>query len=136
MTRDAKRYLLALWAAVAVQIAGRIVDGIWHANHEEFEGASQQLEAHWLLWLGVVLTLAVAALAATRLPARERNAGYAIILAGGALYVPVSVWHFIEHANLNDPELAHYLLGLGQVAIIAGAVLAAVLTLRRPVSAA
>jgi hypothetical protein len=136
MSRDAKRFLAALWVGVAVQVGGRILDGIWHANHDEFEGASQQLEAHWLLWLGVLLTLAVAALAVIRLPASERTAGYSLVLAGGALYVPVSVWHFIEHANLNDPEVAHYFLALGQIAILVGAVVAAILSLRRRVSAA
>jgi hypothetical protein len=136
MSRDAKRFLVALWVGVAVQVGGRILDGIWHANHDEFEAVSQQLEAHWLLWLGVLLTLAVAALAVIRLPAGDRNAGHSLVLAGGVLYVPISIWHFIEHANLNDPELAHYLLALGQLAILVGAVVAAILSLRRPVSAA
>jgi hypothetical protein len=131
MSRDAKRFLVALWAGVVVQIGGRILDGIWHANHDEFEAASQQLEAHWLLWVGVLLTVGVAALAMIRLAPSERNAGYSLVLAGGALYVPVSIWHFIEHANLNDPEFAHYLLALGQVAILAGAVVAAMLSWRR-----
>jgi hypothetical protein len=131
MSEHAKPFLLALWAGVVIQVAGRILDGVWHANHDEFEGASQQLQAHWLLWLGILLTLAVAALAIVRLPAGERNGGFTIVLAGGALYLPVSVWHFVEHANHNDPELAHYLLALGQVAIIGGAVAAAVLTRRR-----
>jgi hypothetical protein len=131
MSREARQLLAALWAGVAVQIAGRVLDGIWHANHDEFEGASQQLEAHWLLWLGILLTLVVAVIAVARLPAAERNGGYSIVLVGGGLYVPVSVWHFIEHANLNDPEVAHYLLALGQGTMLAGAIAAAILARRQ-----
>jgi hypothetical protein len=131
MSREARRLLAALWVGVVVQIAGLVLDGIWHANHDEFEGASQQLEAHWLLWLGILLTLVAAAIAIARLPATERNGGYSIVLAGGALYVPVSVWHFIEHANLNDPEVAHYLLALGQGTMLAGAIAAAILARRQ-----
>ncbi len=128
--------LTAVWIGVVVQIGGRILDGIWHANHDEFEAASQQLEAHWLLWLGVAITLVAAALALVRLPQSERNGGYSVILAGGALYVPVAIWHFVEHANHSDPELAHYLLAVGQVLILAGALAAAVLTRRRHAPAA
>jgi hypothetical protein len=126
----ARPFLIAIWVGVGVQIAGRILDGIWHATNDEFEAASQQLEAHWLLWLGVIITVVAASLAVARVPAGERNWGYSLLLAGGLLYVPVSIWHFIEHANLNDPQVAHYLLALGQGTMIAGAIAALVLTRR------
>jgi isoprenylcysteine carboxyl methyltransferase (ICMT) family protein YpbQ len=136
MTGTARPFLMWIWAGVALQIAGRVIDGIWHANNEEFEAAAQQLEAHWLAWAGILVTLIAAALAVTRLRAEQRNAGYSVILAGGALYVPVAVWHFVEHANYNDPEVAHYLLVVGQVMIIGGAIAAVFLARRdRPVSA-
>lgn len=131
MPTRATRYLQAIWVGVAVQIAGRILDGRWHATHDEFEGASEQLEAHWLLWLGVAITLVAVALAFARLPAADRNAGYTVTLAGLLLYVPVSVWHFVEHASGSDPELAHILLAVGQGTIIAGAVTAVLLARRR-----
>lgn len=130
MTARAKPYLLGLAAGIAIQIAGRVLDGIWHANHDEFEGASQQLQAHWLLWLGVLFTLAVCALAIGRLPAGERSIGYPITLAGCAFYVPIAIWHFIEHSNLNDPDLAHYLLAIGQITIFVGAAIAIVSGIR------
>jgi hypothetical protein len=41
-----------------------------------------------------------------------------------------AIWHFIEHANHNDPAVAHVLLALGQVAMIVGIVLVFVLTRR------
>ena len=134
MSLRAHPLLAAVWIGVGVQIGGQILDGIWHSNHDEFEGASQQLEAHWLLWLGIAITLVAAAV--IRLAESERNAGYAVILAGGTLYVPVAIWHFVEHANHNDPELAHYLLAVGQGVILAGAIAAAILTRRRDALAA
>jgi hypothetical protein len=52
------RQLYALWVAILVQVLGRISDGIWHLNHEDFEGAVDQIEAHFVLWTGVLMTLA------------------------------------------------------------------------------
>jgi cytochrome bd-type quinol oxidase subunit 2 len=117
---------LRRWLAVAaaLQVAGRGLDGWWHANHDQFEGAREQLEAHWLIWLGVLTTLAVCAVALRRLERSERErVGYSVTLVSGLVYVPVAVWHFVEHANRNDPELAHVLLALGQAGMIAGIVL-------------
>lgn len=122
--------LRALWIAVGVQLAGRLLDLRWHLSHDEFEGASQQLDAHWLAWLGVLATLAVVIVA---LAAREQPAGrsgYLVTLLSGLLYVPVSVWHFIEHANGADPELAHLLLAVGQIGMVAGAIVATVIVRR------
>ena len=47
----ARTALQLLWATLIVQVAGRLIDARWHATHDEFEGASQQLQAHWLIWL-------------------------------------------------------------------------------------
>ncbi len=44
--------------------------------------------------------------------------------------MPVAVWHFIEHADGNDPELAHALLALTQVAIVGGAMWATLVVRR------
>ncbi len=128
---DTAGALRALWVAIAVQLLGRALDLRWHVTHDEFEGTSQQFEAHWLLWIGVLATIAVAiaALRSRANPAGRR--GYATVLAFGAFYVPVSVWHFVEHANEADPEVAHVLLAIGQVGMVAGAVLATVLARRR-----
>jgi hypothetical protein len=127
-----------LWAAIAAQLLGRALDLRWHLSNDEFEGVSQQFEAHWLLWLGVLATLAVAIAAARRrdLAPLERS-GYVALIAAGAAYVAVAVWHFVEHANHNDPELAHVLLGVTQLAMIAGALLATygARSSRRPMTA-
>lgn len=124
MSAAVKRYVQAIWIGIAIQIAGRILDGRWHATHDEFEGASQQLEAHWLLWLGVAVTLVVSGLALARLGAGKHNLGFTLLFASGVFYSAISVWHFIEHANHNDPELAHVLLGVTQAAMIIGALIA------------
>jgi apolipoprotein N-acyltransferase len=120
MSRSAA--LRALWVAIGVQLAGRLLDLRWHLANDEFEGATQQLEAHWLLWLGVVGMVAVA-LAALRSPAgdAERGGWYAL-LASAAVYIGVAVWHFIEHANGADPELAHVLLAITAVLMILAAI--------------
>lgn len=114
-----------LWSAVAVQVLGRLLDLRWHLSHDEFEGVSQQFEAHWLLWAGVLMTLVVVLVAARRpdLALQERR-GYLLVLFSGLAYTGVAVWHFLEHANEQDPELAHVLLGLTQIAMILGAVVA------------
>lgn len=126
---SSSRALGALWIAVAVQLAGRLVDLRWHLTHDEFEGTSQQLEAHWLVWIGVLATVAVA-WAVARSERVVGYPGYVLTLAAGLLYMPVAVWHFIAHANGEDPELAHLLLGIAGVGMVTGAVLAAVLARR------
>jgi hypothetical protein len=130
MSSRATPYLRVLLIGGVLFVAGIALDQRWHATHDEFEGASQQLEAHWLLWLGALTILVVVVLAFTRLSASERNAGYTVTLAGLLLYVPVSVWHFVAHANEVDPEVAHLLLATGDVAIITGIALAALLARR------
>jgi hypothetical protein len=133
-----KGRLRFLWAAVAVQLLGRALDLRWHLENDEFEGVSQQFEAHWLLWLGVLATLVVAYAGARRLdlPSLERR-GYAFVLGSGLAYTAVAVWHFIEHANHQDPEVAHVLLGVTQVAMLIGAVIASLgaRSRQRPITA-
>jgi hypothetical protein len=120
--------LKALWIAVGVVILGRLVDLQWHLSHDEFEGTSQQFRAHTVVWIGVLSVLAVTV---TAIRAGVRNPGFSLALAGTALYVPVAVWHFIEHANGTDPDVAHVLLGIADVAIIGGAIVASLARRRR-----
>ena len=75
-----RRALQGLWVAVAVQVAGRIVDGLWHASHDEFETTSDQLQAHWLIWVGVLLALVVAYGAVRALRGSASRPAYAIVL--------------------------------------------------------
>jgi hypothetical protein len=112
-----RRLFQALWAGVVVQLLGELLDARWHATHEEFETASDQLQAHWLLWLGTALTLAAAALAARRLRP-EHNPGLDATLAAGTAYVLVASWHLLAHLAGSDPELAHALLLVTKLGIL------------------
>jgi hypothetical protein len=116
--------LRALWIAVALQLLGRLLDLRWHVANDEFEGTAQQFEAHWLLWIGVAATIAVAYAVLRDGESESARRGLILTVVSGALYVAVAIWHFAEHANGADPELAHVLLGLTQLGMVVGAGLA------------
>jgi hypothetical protein len=56
---DNQPSLQLLWGAFAVQVVGRLLDFWWHATHDEFETGGDQLQAHWLVWIGTILVLIV-----------------------------------------------------------------------------
>ena len=120
MSERATPYLWGLWAGAVVFIAGIARDLVWHATNDEFEGTSQQFEAHWLLWIGFLLVVGVTILAFLRLRSDERHPGFAVVLAASAVYLPVTVWHFVAHASDIDPGLAHILLAIGDLTILSG----------------
>ena len=120
MSVRATPYLRALWAGAIIFVAGIARDLVWHATNDEFEGTSQQFEAHWLLWIGFLVVLAVTVLAFLRLSSEERHPGFVVVLAASMVYLPVTVWHFVAHANGVDPELAHVLLAIGDATILSG----------------
>jgi hypothetical protein len=72
-------------------------------------------------------------LAVTAIAVRDHigGKGFRITLLSAALYVPVATWHFVEHANGTDPELAHVLLTIAYIGMLAGAVIAALEARRR-----
>lgn len=126
--RIRERPLAALWLAVALTMLGRLLDLRWHLSHDEFEGTSEQLQAHWLVWLGVLTILGV-----TTVAVREHvgGTGFQVALVSAAFYVPVATWHFIAHANQSDPELAHALIALAYIGIVVGVVIATLDARRR-----
>jgi hypothetical protein len=126
-----RRWLLVTAAGVTAFVAGIALDLRWHATHDEFEGASEQLEAHWLLWLGLVVVLVAMLLARQALGAYEWNAGLTVVLVAALAEIAVHAWHFVAHANEVDPEVAHTLLTVGNVLVISGAIFAFVLAWRR-----
>lgn len=107
-----------LLAGIVVFIAGRIMDAVWHATHKEFETAIQQVQAHAVVWAGVLILLFASGRA---LRLGIRNPGYAAVLAAGVFYAGVAGWHFWEHSQLRDPDLPHVLLLIANIAIFAGA---------------
>ena len=119
-----RRTSLVLAGALVLYLGGVVRDLAWHSTHDtqkEFETASTQLAVHWLLWAGALALLAVSLVAFRE---NRGNRGYALTLAGALTYVPLSVWHFIEHANRNDPELVHVLIYIVSTAMVVGACLA------------
>jgi hypothetical protein len=120
-----------LWIGAVLFVAGIVLDQRWHATHDEFEGTSQQFEAHWLLWVGFLVVLASTTLAFARLTPEEHHPGFAVVLAASVIYLPVTVWHFVAHANEVDPAVAHVFLGLGDAAIIGGVAWTVAASLRR-----
>jgi 4-hydroxybenzoate polyprenyltransferase len=120
-----RRIDLALGISVLVFLAGIVRDLQWHATHDtqrEFETASKQVEVHAILWLGALAILVVSALALKRAQTRS-TPGYRITFISAVAYAGISIWHFIEHANGNDPELAHLFLYASSLAIVSGAFL-------------
>ena len=123
--------LKLLWAAFAIQVAGRLLDLWWHATHDEFETGVDQLQAHWLVWLGTaaVLTVGVRALGAG-VQGRARL-GYLTVVVANALYVPIAIAHFIQHQNHQEVDWAHLGLGLTNAVGAVGVVYVAVMSSRR-----
>jgi hypothetical protein len=108
------RWLLAgVWTGIALQVVGQVIDLRWHATHPGFERATDQLQAHWLIWLGALLTLLAAAVGTKRVPSSWFS-GYRLLLLAGVGYALSSAWHFWEHANLRDPAAPHVLVAIGK----------------------
>lgn len=124
-----RRVVVGLWVGFGAFVAGRVLDWRWHATHDEFEGPAEQLQAHWLAWLGAVILL-VAAVISVREGGRAPNVGTVAVLVGAVAYVVFAAWHFYEHAQDRDPEALHLLLVAAQL-IMLGGVLAALLLPRR-----
>lgn len=116
----------ALWIGFAMSVAGVLLDLRWHRLHDEFEGPAQQLQAHWLAWLGAAVLFAAAGVAMSR-GGSAANIGTTVVLAGASVYAVASAWHFYEHAEGRDPEMLHLVLTVAQVAMLAGVVAAAML---------
>jgi hypothetical protein len=128
-----RRLLAGVWTGITLQVAGQVIDLRWHATHPGFERAADQVQAHWLIWLGVLVTVVVAAVGARHVPSSWYS-GYRLLLLAGLAYALSSAWHFWEHAQLRDPAAPHVLVALGKAAILAGAISATVVSRRRRVT--
>lgn len=114
----------ALWTAIAgiaIGIAGVIWDNRWHGRHsgEGITGLSEVFEAHWLIFVGI-LVIAVAlyvGVASVRHP--QRAALATRIAFGGAVAMLVGfVWDSIYHAQGTESPAGHALIYLGLVVVI------------------
>jgi hypothetical protein len=108
-----------LWLGVGIFVAGRLIDLIWHATHPEFETAADQVQAHAVVWLGALIMIVAAAWGVR---SGRAAAGHTVVLLGGLGYAVVAIWHFYEHAQLRDPDIAHVLLLVFNMVMFVGAV--------------
>jgi hypothetical protein len=140
MTVSARRLQLAIVIGLLVFLGGIGRDLGWHATHDtqrEFETASTQVVVHWLLWVGALMLLVTGVIALRRPDTERGHRGFSIAVLCAVVYAVVSVWHFIEHANGNDPQVAHVFLDISAAGIVAATVAGLVLTRRgaRPLDA-
>jgi hypothetical protein len=112
-------WVRAMWAVIAVHVVGRALDFWWHATHAEFETATDQLQAHWLLWLSILAAIVVAALAMRETPLKGP---FLALLLASVAYVPIATWHFWEHYRHRDPDAPHLLLAVAEVLIFGSAI--------------
>jgi hypothetical protein len=113
-----------LWVGLVVLIVGIVWDQRWHATHDvnsEFASLGAQTRAHWILWVGVVLSVVAAYLARNLVSEGWRNSCY-LVVAGGLMYGVVSVWHSWEHARGHDPSIPHVLLVVALIVMFGGGV--------------
>ena len=124
MDRRAENKLFStLLGAFVVQVAGRLLDLQWHRTHPEFETARDQVTAHWLVWLGTLLVLAVSVRASRNIASRAEIRGYLVVLWSNALYVLVAVAHFFQHLNHQEVDWAHISLAITNVGSVVGVVM-------------
>jgi hypothetical protein len=110
----------ALLIGFGAQVAGRLIDLQWHLTHEEFEGAAEQLQAHWLIWLSTVFVLGVAVLGVRDIHEQGRRRGYVVVLIANLAYVVVATIHFFQHLNHLEVDWAHLLLAITSIAAAIG----------------
>ena len=99
---------------LGLHVLGRAIDLWWHVTHDEFETATDQITAHWLVWLSVIAMAAVAG-AGLRLGITIRP--LLAVLFANLYYAGVATWHFVEHYNHRDPATPHLLLAIGEILI-------------------
>lgn len=104
------------------QVSGRLVDLQWHLSHEEFEGAAEQFQAHWLIWVSTLFVLGVAALAVRDVTAPGQRRGYLIVLVSNLAYAIVAIAHFFQHLDHREVDWAHLLLALTSIVAAIGVI--------------
>jgi hypothetical protein len=112
---DKQPSLQLLLGAFAVQVVGRLLDFWWHATHDEFETGGDQLQAHWLVWIGTILVLIVGVRALRGGVLGPQRTGYMTAVVANGLYVPIAIAHFIQHLNREEVDWAHIGLGITNV---------------------
>ena len=117
-----RRLLLGLWVGVAIQLVGQIVDVSWHAAHgSHFRRASEQVQAHWVIWLGIAVMLVVSAVA-LRGGEAQASRGFVLALVASGLLAVAQAWNFWEHAHGRPAVPAHVIMMVTRVGVVVAAV--------------
>jgi hypothetical protein len=116
----ASSFLRPLWLAFGIQIAGRLLDFWWHGTHDGFETGGDQLQAHWLVWIGTILVLIVGLRAPRQGVQGQVRSGFLVVVWANALYIPIAVAHFIQHMNHQEVDWAHLGLAITNIASAIG----------------
>ena len=110
----------ALWVGFVIQVAGRLVDLQWHLTHSGFESGRQQVQAHWLVWLGTLVILVVAGWALRADTPQAERPGYWVVLVANLLYAVVGVIHYVQHLNHQEVDWAHVGLAVTNLGSLIG----------------
>src|SRR5215475_16032780 len=103
-----RRHRTLIWTAVGVQVAGLIVDIIWHAVHSDFEAKTvEQMVVHlgtihipiYVGVLCVLLTTAWALIDQARRP--PIGAAFPVAFVGAVISFLGEAWHAYHHLRLD-----------------------------------
>jgi uncharacterized BrkB/YihY/UPF0761 family membrane protein len=107
MSRRRKSRTL-IWAALAVQFAGLIVDIVWHALHSDFEARTVEQMAvhlgtiHIPIYVGVLCVLLATAWALIDQARRPPiGAAFPVAFVGSLISTAGEAWHAYSHLRLD-----------------------------------
>jgi uncharacterized BrkB/YihY/UPF0761 family membrane protein len=107
MSRRGKSRIL-IWTALGVQLAGLVVDIVWHALHSDFEAVTTEQmlvhlgTVHIPIYVGVLcvlLTTAWALIDQARRP--PIGAAFPVAFVGALVSTLGEVWHAYRHLQLD-----------------------------------
>ena len=107
MSRRKKSRML-IWAALAVQLAGHVIDVVWHAVHSDFEAKTVEQMAvhlgtvHIPLYVGVLCVLLSTVWAVIDQARRPPiGAAFPIAFVGALISTAGEIWHASMHLQLD-----------------------------------
>lgn len=115
-----------LWTGLALQVLGIVWDVLWHRrNPGALETGWALLEAHGLIYLGILMVGVGALVAVARTGSRPGPLSWYALAGYGALGQAVGRgWDAWAHAAGHEVALAHLLSRFGFLLVLAAVVLA------------
>lgn len=110
-----------MWAGFGLAVLGVVVDARWHeANPDALEAGWALLEAHGVLYAGMLVILAGAVLAARDATGRWSPTGaYGFALAGALAQVVGRGWDAAAHSLGGEAAIAHAVSRTGLLVLLA-----------------